>query len=273
MLRCLCCDTVWAPPRFGGSAPCVPRLAWLKQPPACSSGKCVCLPPNFRGEAWLHCRACCRPLAGDLQRAAGSIAASEAADSSSCTDDLPHKPELHGSFTLTNSEPQFCRKGKAKFQPLETQKIQMFVKEGELLRGLRVGQFEVLNTVLPFSEEYFATCGSRPLRLNNTAMDEGLTPGCTIHVLRRLRRAPAQEVMELDLFPGNGTARCAVLIDVGLPVPVGIGVLNSVVLFSIRMPVVPQHRSLCWSLVVFPFPRIVVVFLLSVVHPLSLGWC
>ena len=63
----------------------------------------------------------------------------------------------------------------------------------------------------------------------------------------------------LELFLGNGNAWFAVLIGVGLPVL--IGVLKPVVPFPIRMPVVPEHMSLCW------FPD--VPWLL----PLSLVWC
>ena len=122
-LRCLCCDTVRGPHRFGGFAPCVPRLAWLKQTlPAEAANAFVFLMASVME------RGCIAEPATVLWQgicsAAGSIPAGEAEDSSSRNDDLPDKPELHGSITLTNSEPQACRKAKAKLEPQETQKIQ-----------------------------------------------------------------------------------------------------------------------------------------------------
>ena len=60
--------------------------------PAISSSRCVCLPRGYSDEAWLHCRACHVPLAGDLQQAAGSTFAGAAEASNSCKDELPARP-------------------------------------------------------------------------------------------------------------------------------------------------------------------------------------
>ena len=131
-------------------------------------------------------------------------------EASSCNDDLPDMPELHGAFTLSNSEPHFCRKGKVQFDPpRKRKKKQIFVKEGQRLRVLRLGLFEVLHNVIPLPEDCYATCGTRLLRLNCTAMDESLNAGCTIHAFRRLGGGAVQVDMELDLFLGNGSYRCA----------------------------------------------------------------
>ena len=100
---------------------------------------------------------------------------SEALASSSCNDELPDHPDSHGSFTLTDPESQFCRNGKAKLDPSETQNMQILVKEGKL----RVGHYEVLNTVIYLSEECDGTCGSRLVQLSGTAMNEGLTSRCS----------------------------------------------------------------------------------------------
>ena len=90
----------------------------------------------------------------------------------------------------------------------------MFVNGGKLLRVLRVGQYEVLNTVVSFSEECHAACGSRLLRLSDTAMDEGLTSGCTNHVLGRLRGSARAGGDGIGFIPGDwqcmvcGADRC-----------------------------------------------------------------
>ena len=88
------------------------------------------------------------------------------------------------------SVPQYfaCRRtGSVKLEPLETQKMQNFVKEGNRLRVLRVGCPEVLRAVLSLSDDSYATCGSRLLQMSNTAVTEGVTSGCTIDVWERLR--------------------------------------------------------------------------------------
>ena len=98
--------------------------------------------------------------------------------------------ELHAAFTLSNSEPHFCRKEQVQLDPLHPeaqQQIQIFVKEGQRLRVLRLGLFEVLRDVIPFLEDCYATCGTRLSRLNCIAMDESLNAGSTTHVFRRLR--------------------------------------------------------------------------------------
>ena len=112
-------------------------------------------------------------------------------------------------------------------------------------------------------------------RLNNTAMDEGQTPRCTIHVLRRLRgECPCKEVIKLDLFLGNGNAWYAVLIGVGLPVPVVIGVLNPVVRFlHSHAGGPPTHVPVLVPGTCSPSLGSMVVLLLPLVLPSSLGWC
>ena len=50
--------------------------------------------------------------------------------------------------------------------------MQICVKEGKLLRVLRVGHFEVLNAVISLLEECYATSGSRFVQMNGTAMNE-----------------------------------------------------------------------------------------------------
>ena len=76
MLRCRCCVSGSALPRFGPcpfhaatrfveAAPAAPAV--VEAASAGSSGNCVCLPPCFSDEAWVHRRACHGPLAGDLQ--------------------------------------------------------------------------------------------------------------------------------------------------------------------------------------------------------------
>ena len=115
----------------------------------------------------------------------------------------------------------------------------------------------------------YATCGSRLLQLNHTAMDEGLIAGSTIHVLRRLRGGARAGGVGVG---SAGSEWYAVLIGVGLPVPAVIGVINHVVPPLLAV-VARQHMSLCWSLDAFPFPRIIVVLLLLPVLRLSLGWC
>ena len=63
--------------------------------------------------------------------------------------------------------------------------------------------------------------------MNCTAMNEGLTLGCTIHVLRRVRGGARAGGTGTGLIPGQwqclvcGADRCC-----GLPIPVVIGVLN-----------------------------------------------
>ena len=96
------------------------------------------------------------------------------------------------------------------------------MKEGNLLRVLRVGHFEVLNEVISLSEECFAACGSRLVQMNSTAMNEALTLGCTIHVLRMLRGGARAGY----LFLGNSSVWCVTLTGAGLPAPVAIGVLD-----------------------------------------------
>ena len=111
--------------------------------------------------------------------------------------------------------------------------------------------------MISLSEECNAKCGSRLVQINSTAMNERLTFGCTILVLRRL------PVLELDLFLGNGGVRYVALACAGLPAPVA----------PMLMLVARQHMSLCWSLEEFTFPLILVVLLLPLVLPWSLGWC
>ena len=78
------------------------------------------------------------PLVEDVQQAEGSIIVGET-EASSCNDDLPYMLEMHGVFTLSDSEPHFCRKGKVAARPSpspsssslpEAQQVQIFVKEG-----------------------------------------------------------------------------------------------------------------------------------------------
>ena len=59
------------------------------------------------------------------------------------------------------------------------------MKEGKRLRVLRVGFSE--EATIPVWDDYYATCGSRLVRMGNSAMDEGLPSVCTLHVLKRLR--------------------------------------------------------------------------------------
>ena len=63
---------------------------------------------------------------------------------------MPDKLELHGSFTLTNSEPQFCRRGKAKVRALGNTKYPQKNVRRKASVGFCVGQFEVLDAVLAF---------------------------------------------------------------------------------------------------------------------------
>ena len=131
-----------------------------------------------------------------------------------------------------------------------------------------MGQFELLNTVVPFSEECQATFGSRMLRLTCTAMDESLNAGCTIHVFRRLRGGAVQVDMELGLFLGNGNVRCAGPTKAGLHVPVVIGVLNPWAPSSTPSQVVLEHVSLWWFVVVVVVPP-----LWSLVGSSLAPWC
>ena len=45
------------------------------------------------------------------------------------------------------------------------------MKEGQRLRVLRLGLFEVLRDVIPLPEDWSATCGTLLLRVNCTAVD------------------------------------------------------------------------------------------------------
>ena len=117
------------------------------------------------------------------------------------------------------------------------------------------------------------TCGSRLFQLNNTAMDEGLASGCTIHVLRRLRGVARARGVGVEFTPGQwqcmvrGADRCW---PARPPCHRCAQPRGTLLLAHAGGP--PAHIP-CWFLDVFPFSRIMVVLLLPLVLPSSLGWC
>ena len=158
----------------------------------------------------------------------------------------------------------------------EAQKIQIFVKERQRLRVLvlLLGPFEALHNLVPLLEDCYTPCGTRLLLLSCTAIDESLNGGCTIHVFRRLRGGvPVQVEIELNFFLGNGNVWNAGPTDAGLQVSVAFNVLHPGTPSSIPLQVVLQHMSLWWFLVVVPPLWSLVVLLLPLVPPSSLGWC
>ena len=183
-------------------------------------------------------------MVGDMQQAAGSIVVGET-QVSSCNDDLPDMPELHGASTLPNSEPHFCRKGKVQLDPPEAQNIQIFV------RVLRLGLFEVLRDVIPLPQDCYAT----------QFMPSG-----------GLEKVPVQVEMELCSLLNNGNVWCAGPTNAGLLVPVVIGVLTFGAPFPTPLLMVLQHMSLWKFLVVAP-PLWSLVALFLPLVPSSLGWC
>ena len=109
--------------------------------------------------------------------------------------------------------------------------------------------------------------------MGDTAMTEGLTSGCTVHVLKRLRHGARMVVLESDMSLDNGSVWHAVLTSVGLPVPGATGVLNPVGPSSHCHEAVHQHVSLCWSLHV---SHSLLRWVVTLPHPVflwSLGWC
>ena len=97
-----------------------------------------------------------------------------------------------------------CRRsGKAKLEPMQIPKKKIFVKEGNRLRVLQVGCSEVLRAVLPLCVDSHATCGGNFVRMGNTAKTEGLTSGCTIHVLKRLKGGATMGGMGIGYIPGH----------------------------------------------------------------------
>ena len=171
----------------------------------------------------------------------------ELLDQLDSNDSLPWQTQSHNS---AGTEGQSSN-------PRKHKKCNFFVKEGKLLRFFG----EVLNTVISPSDEFHGTCGSRL---------EGLTSGCTIHVLRRLRDGARAGGAGNGCIFGSGSVWHAVLIGVGLPTPVATGVINPVVPSTMLVLAAHQHMPLCCSLDAFSFPLIVVVLLLL---PWSLGWC
>ena len=154
--------------------------------------------------------------------------------------------------------------GKERCSPTSrSTKIQIFVKEGQRLRVLRLGLFEGLHNVIPLLEDCYSTCGTRLLRLSCTAMDESLNAGWTIHVFRRVEGGARAggSAMAMHAMRGRQVlfTASALLLTPGAPSPT-------------PLQVVLQHMSLWWFLVVVPCGAWW-VFSCPWCPPSSLGWC
>ena len=123
--------------------------------------------------------------------------------------------------------------------------------------------------MLPLSDDFCATCGSRLMQVGNTAMTERLNSGCAIQVLKRLRGGARMGNGMASLDSGN--VWHVVRTDVGPPVLVVTDVLSLVVL-SLRHMVVVQQRMFFGPWSCFPSSKQKVVILRFLVR-WSLVWC